>query len=86
MLSTVYQDNIKGVAMPGDSDDNSDDWEFKVLRSNLNGFRNPEVMKKCLEEEARAGWVFVEKFDDARIRFKRPISSRRADAPSPRRD
>jgi hypothetical protein len=56
-------------------------WEFKILRSNLNAFRKPENLQRYLEEEGRAGWVLVEKFDDGRIRLKRPAGVQRADAP-----
>lgn len=55
-------------------------WEFKILRSNTNVFRNPENLRRYLEEEGRAGWVLVEKFDDNRIRLKRPASARKEDA------
>ena len=48
------------------------DWEFKILRSNLASFAKPEVLKQVCEEEARAGWVLLEKFDNQRLRFKRP--------------
>jgi hypothetical protein len=58
----------------------SEGWEFKILRSNMNAFRKPQQLKKFLEEEGRAGWVLVEKFDDNRVRLKRPASARRADA------
>src|ERR1700677_85304 len=60
--------------------DLSEGWEFKILRSNMNAFRKPENLKKYLEEEGRAGWVLVEKFDDKRLRLKRPASARRGDA------
>jgi len=46
----------------------------------MNAFRKPENLKKYLEEEGRAGWVLVEKFDDNRLRLKRPASARRGDA------
>jgi len=52
-------------------DDLATDWEFKIVRSGSAAFRKPEVLNKLLEEEARAGWVMLEKFDDSRIRFKR---------------
>lgn len=61
-------------------DDLSEGWEFKILRSNMNSFRKPENLQKYLEEEGRAGWALVEKFDDNRLRLKRPASARRADA------
>ena len=37
-------------------------------------------MKTALEEEAPAGWVLVEKFDEGRIRLKRPTSAKESDA------
>jgi hypothetical protein len=59
--------------------DLSENWEFKILRSNMAAFRKPERLAAVLEEEAKAGWVLVEKFDDSRIRLKRPASARASD-------
>jgi hypothetical protein len=56
------------------------DWEFKIVRSNLASFKNPEVLQQVCAEEARAGWTLVEKFDNQRLRFKRPVSARAGDA------
>lgn len=61
-------------------DDLNNDWEFKIVRSDTAAFRKPEVLRKLIEEEARSGWVMLEKFDDSRIRFKRPHSARTRDA------
>jgi hypothetical protein len=61
-------------------EDLDSDWEFKILRANTAAFRKPDDFRKVLEEEARAGWELVEKFDNSRIRFKRPLSARRHDA------
>ena len=61
-------------------DDLGNDWEFKIVRSESAAFRKPEVLKRLLEEEARAGWVMLEKFDNRRVRFKRPRSTRNRDA------
>jgi hypothetical protein len=55
------------------------DWEFKIVRSDSGAFRKLEVLEKLIEEEARAGWVLLEKFDDSRVRFKRPRSTRARD-------
>ena len=53
--------------------DLAEGWEFKVLRSTTAAFRNPERLRAILkEEEQRGGWVLVEKFDNTRIRLKRP--------------
>jgi hypothetical protein len=55
------------------------DWEFKIVRSETGVFRKAEVVQQLIEEEARAGWVLLEKLDNRRIRFKRPISARGRD-------
>jgi hypothetical protein len=57
----------------------AEDWEFKILRSMTRAFKNPQKMREILDEEARAGWVLVEKFDDGRLRLKRPASARSND-------
>ena len=54
-------------------------WEFKIVRSYGAAFRNPEALQKLLQAEAVAGWTMVEKFDDSRVRFKRPRSAREQD-------
>ena len=51
-------------------------WEFKILRSATSAFKRPEFLSRVLEEERAAGWMLVEKFDNARIRLKRPASTR----------
>ena len=56
------------------------EWEFKILRSQSNVFRNREKFAVILAEEARSGWELVEKFDDNRLRLKRPLSARVNDA------
>ena len=60
--------------------DLSENWEFKIIRSSTGAFKNPEKMRAVLEEEGRAGWVLVEKFDNGRIRLKRPHDARSTDA------
>jgi hypothetical protein len=59
--------------------DLNEDWEFKILRSMTGAFKNAQKMRDALDEEAKAGWVFVEKFDNGRIRLKRPASARQRD-------
>ena len=56
------------------------DWEFKIVRANTPRFKNPDVLRQVCEEESRAGWVLLEKFDDQRLRFKRPTSARAVDS------
>jgi hypothetical protein len=60
--------------------DLAEDWEFKILRSTTGGFRDPLWLHAILEDEARAGWSMVEKFDNARMRLKRPASARANDS------
>ena len=55
------------------------DWEFKIMRSATGAFSKLEKIQQVVAEEAAAGWVMVEKFDDNRIRFKRPAAARRND-------
>ncbi len=64
---------------PYSSRDLADDWEFKILRSSTPTFKNPERLRAALDEEAKAGWMLVEKFDNSRIRLKRPNSARQLD-------
>jgi hypothetical protein len=59
------------------------DWEFKIIRSQTGAFRNQAALQKLMEEEARAGWQMVEKFDNSRVRFKRPRSARQRDSQLP---
>ena len=61
------------------ADYTQNDWEFKIVRSDSGAFRKPEVLERLIEEEAQAGWVMLEKFDDNRVRFKRPRSARSRD-------
>ena len=63
---------------PYDTKELADGWEFKIVRSNFATFRNPEKLRAILEEENRGGWTLVEKFDDQRIRLKRPAGAKLA--------
>ncbi len=51
-------------------------WEFKILRSESDLFSAPAVLQQACDEEALAGWILLEKLDDRRLRFKRPIAMR----------
>jgi hypothetical protein len=65
---------------PYTKEDLTEGWEFKILRSTTNSFKDPEKMRTALEQEARAGWALVEKFDDGRMRLKRSASAKESDA------
>lgn len=51
-------------------------WEFKIVRAQMDVFRDRAQLQKLCEEEAQAGWILLEKLDDRRVRFKRPIALR----------
>lgn len=61
------------------NDDLNNNWEFKIVRSETDIFRRPEVFQQLLAEEQIAGWEMVEKLDDRRVRFKRNKDARRRD-------
>jgi hypothetical protein len=65
--------------MTGYNTNELDGWEFKILRANVRKFKNPQVIRQVCDEEAKAGWEMVEKFDDYRIRFKRRTDKRAND-------
>lgn len=60
--------------------DLAEDWEFKILRSMSGAFKDQATLRLVLDEERRAGWVLVEKFDNSRLRLKRPAAARAGDA------
>ena len=49
-------------------------WEYKIVRASRDLFRDSTILQKLRDEEAEAGWILLEKLDDRRIRFKRPIA------------
>ena len=51
-------------------------WEFKIVRAKRNLFKDPGVFQLLCDEEMEAGWILLEKLDDRRVRFKRPIALR----------
>ncbi|HEY9300326.1 MAG TPA: hypothetical protein VIQ31_28990 [Phormidium sp.] len=51
-------------------------WEFKIIRASRDIFRDPAVLQRLCEEEGEAGWILLEKLDDRRVRFKRPVALR----------
>lgn len=60
-----------GVRLP--KDPRLAGWEFKIVRASRDLFRDPAIFHQVCEEESHAGWVLLEKLDDRRIRFKRPL-------------
>jgi hypothetical protein len=58
-------------------------YEFKIVRSATGAFKKPQTLRQVIEEEGRAGWTLLEKFDNDRLRFKRPVSAREKDAALP---
>ena len=60
-------------------DEPAEKWEFKIIRSWTGTFSHHERLREVLAEEARAGWELVEKFDDKRVRLRRPAAAGRDD-------
>jgi hypothetical protein len=56
--------------------DDLEGWEFKIMRSYTGKFKDNKFVQQLCQEEARAGWEMLEKFDDYRIRFKRRVDNR----------
>ena len=54
--------------------------EYKIIRSATGAFKDPVKFRAALDEEARAGWELVEKFDNSRARLRRSIECRARDA------
>ena len=62
-----------------DNQELDSDWEFKIVRSNTGLFRNPDALRRVIEEEAVSGWQLLEKLDNNRVRFKRRANARQKD-------
>ena len=77
------RDDEEEQMTPYSREEIENDWEFKIIRSQTGTFRKPAALQKLMDEEARAGWQLVEKFDNSRVRFKRPRSARQRDAQLP---
>ena len=65
--------------MTGYRPEDLEGWEFKIVRSASGALKKPERRRAILNEEARAGWELIEKFDDNRIRLKRSTAHRQMD-------
>jgi hypothetical protein len=52
----------------------NNDWEFKIVRANTALFKDYNKMKEVIDQEKQFNWIFLEKFDDYRLRFKRKRS------------
>lgn len=62
-----------------DSKESQKGWEFKILRTSGDRFRSRKLLQKACEEEAKCGWILLEKLDNRRLRFRRPLSARLRD-------
>jgi hypothetical protein len=65
-----------GSPQPLPKDPRLTGWEYKIVRANIDLFRDPAVFQNLCNEESQAGWILLEKLDDRRVRFKRPIAMR----------
>jgi hypothetical protein len=60
--------------------DQSGDWEYKIVRGTLGAFRNEERMRRVLEKEASASWELAMKMDDERLVLRRPRAASKQDS------
>lgn len=65
--------------MTGYNNNDLDGWEFKIVRANTAKFKTHQAIQAVCNDEAKAGWEMVEKFDNYRIRFKRRVDQRKND-------
>jgi hypothetical protein len=73
---TTYE-NAEATGRAGNRPDpRLNGWEYKIVRARWNAFRDPARFAKLCAEESQAGWVLLEKLDNRRIRFKRPLALR----------
>lgn len=72
----VVHQQLNGSGKQQSKDPRLVGWEFKIVRARRNLFRDPVIFQCLCEEEAEAGWIMLEKLDDRRVRFKRPIALR----------
>lgn len=54
-------------------------WEYKTVRAPNGEFGRPEHLRALIRQEARAGWIMIEKMNDWQVRFKRPRDAYRWD-------
>jgi len=54
-------------------------WEYKIVRAPNGEFSDRAHLRALLQQEGRAGWIMIEKYDDYQVRFKRPCSAREWD-------
>ena len=66
--------------MSSESQPRQTEWEYKILVSPSGSFKKQDVFQQALQEEASAGWTLMEKFDNKRLRLKRPVSARDRDS------
>jgi hypothetical protein len=65
---------------PYDQREPMENWEYKIVRNEMNLFEQPELLEQTLREESQAGWQLVEKFDGNRLRLKRDANVKAASA------
>src|SRR6476646_3767380 len=73
---TTNGQTINGAVKEAQRDPRLMGWEFKIVRASRDLFRDPVVFQQMCQEESEAGWIMLEKLDDRRVRFKRPIAMR----------
>lgn len=75
-LAAELAREVEEEMAPYSPKDLAEDWEFKIIRSPWAIFKDPERLKVVIDEEKQGGWILVEKFDDSRLRLKRPVGAK----------
>jgi len=79
-IASAYQPHMTQIPeeLP-DYQEHEKGWEFKILRTNNNGFSQRKRLKLVCAEEFESGWILLEKLDDNRLRFRRLVQFREKD-------
>lgn len=72
LMTTYRRDELDG------------NWEFKIIRSATASFGDANMLQATLQQETVGGWELLEKFDNERVRLRRPMSARKDDMSLPR--
>ena len=76
VMVSEHSQSSNGMGQQALQDPRLSGWEYKIVRSGSDLFRDPVIFKQLCDEEQQAGWILLEKLDDRRVRFKRPLAMR----------
>ncbi len=77
MVKSSNPEDLVKETLPQSND--KEDWEYKIVQVRGGGFRSLKAIQYVCQQEAKFGWVLLEKMDDNRLRLKRSVSWRAKD-------